>query len=163
MRIGKGIAAVVVLSLLTGCVSQHPTLQPASSGRPSDIQATAFVPTYTPPSGPVDAAGRVISDEETHYAQYISYHNIRIYENGDGTFLDAVCNNAYPETLEGAVDIVFRNENGVEVARAALELADGSFALASGENRIYAQINTDMNIQMMDFELKIKQAFAPVD
>lgn len=90
-----------------------------------------------------------------HYEQYITYRNIQVYEQFNDTFMDAVAVNGYPEPIVCAVDIVF-SENGETVASGKLQTQDGKYVLIlqPGENTVYAQINTDMTLTLMDFTLK---------
>lgn len=153
--------ALLSVMLFCGCVRQHPVLtsQTLDSTHP-ELQSTPYIPVLTPGADMLDALGLPIEGEE-HYLRYLEFRDIRIYEYGDGTFLDAICINSYPVKLEGALDVVFRDSEGIEVARANLQVADGSCRLDPGKNRIYAQINTDMDVQMMDFTFENVQDMLP--
>ena len=39
--------------------------------------------------------------------------------------------------------------------------ADGGLKLFSGENRVYADVLTEVDVQSMDFTLKVTTPFAP--
>ncbi|MEN6470555.1 MAG: hypothetical protein ABFC62_03710, partial [Clostridiaceae bacterium] len=71
------------------------------------------------------------------------------------TFVDAVAVNVYPAPIVCAVDILFAQE-GETIASGKLQTQDGQnvLILKPGENTVYAQVNTDMTLTLMDFTLQ---------
>ena len=90
-----------------------------------------------------------------HYERYITFNNIQVYEQFNDTFMDAVVVNSYIEPIVCAVDILFA-ENDEVIASGKLQTRDGKYVLVlqPGENTVYAQINTDMTLTLMDFTFK---------
>lgn len=86
-----------------------------------------------------DALGKEIRDTE-HFEQYLRFVNFRVFEEGDGTFVDGMVINSYPETLFCAVNIIFADttEGGSEafIASGSMQSADGSFMLKLEPGRI---------------------------
>lgn len=154
--------------LLCACVSSRPVLNPAVTLAPTPTPAPTVTPTPTPSPAPpptltpppqklvggYDALGILVASPE-HYEQYLTFQNIQVYEQFDDTFMDALAVNSYPEPLVCAVDIVFE-EGGETVASGKLQTQDGQYVLIlqPGENTVYAQINTDMTLTLMDFTLE---------
>lgn len=157
------ILAVLLIMAAQGCVRQSPALV----GTPTPQFTPTPPPTPTPelielPSDTdVDALGNRI-DTDAHFMQYLTFRDVRVYEYNNDTLLDGVCDNDYPEPLTGAFEIVFSDANGVELARApiALRSADGTFM--PGETQLYAQIDTDMDVQLLPFEIQVTQRVWPV-
>lgn len=82
--------------------------------------------------------GKEIRDTE-HFEQYSDLITSRFRE-GDGTFVDGMVINSYPETLFCAVNIIFADttEGGSEafIASGSMQSADGSFMLKLEPGRI---------------------------
>lgn len=153
---------IVILSvLLTGCIRQRPVLASESTPAPT--------PTPTPPpvvqsiiqqTDQSDAAGETIWTED-HYIRYLTFTNLRVYEYEGGTLFDGVCRNDYPETLNGAFDIVFTDKDGTVIARAPVYTRTGEDGFVPGETIIYAEINTDMDIRLIPFSLTVTKSILP--
>ncbi|MDR1619531.1 MAG: hypothetical protein LBS18_02535 [Clostridiales bacterium] len=155
--------ALCAVCLLTSCVSQAPSLV----GTPTPRITPTPVPTPTPDlvdlpdvDTDTDALGVKI-DGDAHFLQYLTFQSIRVYEYGGDTFLDGLCNNAYPETLYGAFEVCFTDTDGVELARAPIHIRGEEGALPSGDTVLYAQIDVDTDIQLVPFEIIVVQRVWP--
>ena len=106
-----------------------------------------------------DALGKEIRDTE-HFEQYLRFVNFHVFEEGDGTFVDGMVINSYPETLFCAVNIIFADttEGGSEafIASGSMQSADGSFMLKlePGENLLFATVLTDTVLTDKPFTLE---------
>lgn len=110
-----------------------------------------------------DANGVPILDPEQHYySYYLTFRDVRIYEYGEETFLDAIVDNGYSSILTGGIRISFYDENGELFGFGDLYTADGDLTLITGENRVYAEIRTEVDVQLMDFELIVTKPLVPV-
>lgn len=161
--------AMVALLFMSGCVSAVPlfvpsvtlapvpteSIAPTPSATPTPQQTAVLTPTPTSEPqrliGVYDALGAFVSMPE-HYRQYLEFKNIQVYEQFGDTFVDAVAVNTYPQPLVCAADIVFY-EGEETVASGKLQTQDGQYVLIlqPGENTIYAQVNTDMSLTLMEF------------
>jgi len=157
-----GLLLLLLLLLCTGCVRQSADLAPQPTAAPQ-------VQTYEPLQNAVmiaaapdtDALGNPLMGEN-HYDQYVLFRDLRVYSYHGGTFLDGLCINSYPKALAGTVQIFYRDKDGVELARADLyTVQTDRLLLQSGENRIYAEIYTDMEVDSLEFEMEILEHFLP--
>lgn len=155
---------------LSGCVVDtsavlrpESTLAPESTPTPDPTPTpeATFVPVPTQSHAPIagvdtlyDALGEYVSGA-AHFQRYLTFENIQVYEQAEDTFLDAVVVNAYPETLICALDVVFTDKEGEELAKARTQTRDGQYVLhlEPGENVIFAQIDTDISLTDQPFEL----------
>ncbi len=149
---------VLALALVfAGCISQTPELV----GTPTPKFTPTPVPTPTPElfelpeDTSIDAMGNRINSDD-HFLQYLKLRDIRIYEYQGDTMLDGICTNTYSEELTGAFEIVFTDVTGVELARAEVDTRSGLASFPVGDTAIYAQIDTDMDIQLLPFTLVLK-------
>lgn len=168
-------------ALLSGCVNTrpvvHPELTPAPTRRPSsatpipagseDVYVTEE-PTEAPsaaPTEPVDMMGDPVTGPE-HFIRYLMFENVLVYEEDGDTFMDCIIANSYLMPISCAVDIVFRGEDGEELARARLQTRDGSYLLLlpPGETVVFARILTDMTLTNNDFTFEFDKdtAIRPV-
>ena len=154
---------VLMITSLAGCENATPALAgtptPAATPTPLPDPLTAEI-TAAPLA--TDALGSVIEGVD-HYWQYLSFGALRVYEYGDGTFLDGICVNAYPLPLDGEVNIVYTTSDGKICGIGKIHNVLGTTLLETGSNAIYAEINTDIDVTSMEFSLVIKTAFAPVE
>lgn len=163
------IAAVLLLSF-TACVNKGPVIRPDLTPEPTSApaettpEATEEAPEITPeptpeatsaPEEEFDALGSRISGAE-HFIRYVVFKNITVYEEDGDTFLDGTAVNSYPETIVCAVDVVYFDDTGREIARARLQTRDGSYLLLldPGETVVLARILTDITLTGMDFKLE---------
>ena len=146
-----------------GCDNVEPMLYgtPTPSASPTPLP-DAFTAEITAQPVPTDALGKPIEGDD-HYFSYLSFGELRVYEYGDGTFLDGVCINAFPTALDGRIDIVYYTAEGKLCGAGTIRNALGATRLESGTNAIYAEISTDIDVQMMDFVLEVRQSFLPVE
>lgn len=95
-----------------------------------------------------------------HFVQYIEFKSIVVYEQCGDTFMDAIAVNNYPEPIVCAADIVFRDDIG-EVASAKLQTRDGQYVLTlnPGETAVLAQINTDIRLTSLPFDINFDMEF----
>lgn len=148
--------------LFAACEDAKPVLSgtPTPASTPTPLP-DAFTAEITAQPLPTDLLGNEISSTD-HYWQYLSFGELRIYEYGDGTFLDGLCVNAYPVSLDGVLNIVYRTSDGKICGIGRIHNAAGGTLLETGTNSIYAEISTDINVTEMDFNLEIETPFAPV-
>lgn len=134
------------------------TVAPTVTPSPEIIE----VPAVTGQPFCTDANGVLILDEENHYlTYYVTLNDIRIYEYGESVFLDGVAMNSFPQTLTGGLRIVFRNENGVNYGYGDFYTADGRLTLLPGENRVYADILTEVDVRQMNWKIDVIGTFGP--
>lgn len=170
MRIVGRWIAFIALFLCVACTVQDAHL----IYRPEPTAKATVVPTMTPAPQPIeipavtgqpfrtDANGVLILDEENHYlTYYVTLNSIRVYEYGEGMFLDGIAVNSFPQTLTGGLRITFRNDNGVNYGYGDFYTADGKLTLLPGENRIYADILTEVDVQQMNWEISVVGSFGP--
>lgn len=123
-----------------------------------------LVPDITGQPFETDLNGIVITDPSTHYYEYyITLSDLRVYEYEEGTFLDGKLVNSYPQTLSGKLRIVFKNKDGVTYGYGDIYTAGGGLKALPGENLIYADILSEINVQMMDFIIQVTGSFTPVE
>ena len=145
LRLSAGLLAALVLSA-AGCNDKAGTYPTA------DAAPTGGIMHY-------DALGKEIRGAE-HFEQYLRFVNFRVFEEGDGTFVDGMVINSYPETLFCAVNIIFTDmtEGGSEafIASGSIQSADGSFMLKlePGENLLFATVLTDTALTDKPFTLE---------
>ena len=170
--IAAAAAALLAAVLLCGCVNVRPgyeaSVTPGPTQAPTDAPEASVLPTeaVTPapteyvkptyiPGESVDDMGAVITGAD-HFYRYIKFTDLIVYEEDGDTFLDGMVQNSYSRPLVCAVDIVYRDEGGGELARASLQTRDGNYmlVLAPGENVVFAQILTDMSLVGMEYELE---------
>lgn len=153
---------LVLPLLLSGCIRQQPVLSTEPTPLPTPTPTPSpMAQEWKPESGKADALGALIY-EDTHYLRYLTFQNLRVYEYAGGTLFDGVCTNAYPETLTGAFELVFTDNDGTEIAHAPVYTRSGEDVFAPGETVLYAEIDTDMDIQLTPFELAVKQQVMPM-
>lgn len=155
------LCAIFLVFALAGCEKATPVL----AGTPTPVASPTPLPdpfTAEITAAPVatDALGNSIDSDE-HYWQYLSFGAMRVYEYGNGTFLDGICVNTYPLALDGVVDIVYTSKDGKISGIGSIHNAYGTTRLETGSNAIYAEISTDIDVTGMDFALVVKTAFAP--
>lgn len=167
----KRLFVLLASLLLLGCTSQEAHLIYLPETTPTPVaQVTPTPPPEAVPIvvEPIDGAGFAadlngipIIDERTHYYEYyLSVDNLRIYEENGETLLDAVITNNYPKTLTGGLSITFYRD-GIKYAYADFYTADGGLTLVAGENLVYADVLTEVDVQMMDFEIGVTTPFLP--
>ncbi len=163
----KRIAICLALMLcmpLCGCVRDEPVLMPAytlpSDPTPTLAPAPTIAPTPTPAPTPsptplIDVTGVDIEGVD-HFRRYLHFRNIQVYEQCEDTFVDALLVNDYPLPLMCAATVTFYEEAGGEgIAEGKLQTRDGEYVLLlpPGETTIFAQIDTDMRLTALPFEI----------
>ena len=148
--------------LLLGCENAEPVLAatPTSAATPTPLP-DPFSAEITAEPIPTDLLGNQILLDD-HYYQYLSFGELRVYEYVDGTFLDGLCVNAFPQPLDGEVDIVYYTADGKICGIGKIHNALVTTVLETGTNAIYAEINTDISVASMEFKLVVKTNFQPV-
>jgi hypothetical protein len=156
------ILAALLLFSLAGCDDATPVLAgtPTPAATPTPLP-DPFSAEITAAPVATDALGNPI-DGDDHYWQYLSFGALRVYEYDDGTFLDGICVNAYPQPLDGEVNIVYTTADGKICGIGKIHNTVGATVLETGSNAIYAEISTDIDVTGMQFALVVKTAFAPV-
>ena len=162
VRIALTALAVFALLPFSACQNDTPVLAgtPTPAATPTPLP-DPFTAEITAEPVPTDTLGNAILGDD-HYFQYLSFGEMRVYEYGDGTFLDGLCVNAFPQPLDGEVDIVYYAEDGRICGIGTIHNAEGTTLLMTGTNAIYAEISTDIDVTMMDFQLVVKANFQPV-
>ncbi|OQB24105.1 MAG: hypothetical protein BWY11_01383 [Firmicutes bacterium ADurb.Bin182] len=167
MKALTGIIGIMLFLAIAGCAAQRPVLIPERTA-PAETAAVPS-PVLTPPpqaeieaeasggtAAPqnIDRLGLEIRDEN-HFERYISYHDIAVYGQDGFFYMDGIIKNDYPDTLVCVLDICFY-DGREEIAVARVHEGDGSslLMLEPGENRIYADIKTDIPVTMLEFEFK---------
>lgn len=167
------LAALAILCLcpgLSGCVVDTSAVlrpestlapeaapSPAPPPEPEGAQASPPARSHAPIAGVdtmCDAKGEYVSGA-AHFQRYLTFKDIQVYEQAEDTFLDAAVLNAYPQTLVCALDVVFLDGEGKELASARIQTRDGQYVLRlpPGETVIFAQIDTDVTLTDKEFEL----------
>ena len=158
------LAALMLFAFAAMAACQNDT--PILAGTPTPAATPTPLPDpfsaeITAEPAPTDMLGNAILGDD-HYFQYLSFGELRVYEYGDGTFLDGFCVNAFPQSLDGEVDVVYYTEDGKICGIGKIHNAEGTTLLNTGTNAVYAEISTDIDVTMMDFQLVIKTNFQPV-
>jgi hypothetical protein len=156
------VIAFAVTFALSGCEDAAPVLAgtPTPAATPTPLPEP-FTAEITAAPAATDALGNLL-DGELHYQQYLSFGELRVYEYGDGTFLDGICVNAYPQPMEGEMQIVYRTSDGKVCGIGTIHNARSTTLLETGSNAIYAEISTDIDVTGLDFTLEIKTPYRPV-
>ncbi len=161
-RLAVLLLCVLLLFTLGACEDATPVLAgtPTPPATPTPLP-DPFSAEITAAPAATDALGNAIGGD-SHYWQYLSFGELRVYEYDDGTFLDGICVNAYPLPLDGTVNIVYTTSEGKICGIGRIHNALGTTLLETGTNAIYAEINTDIDVTGMDFALVVEAPFAPV-
>lgn len=167
----KRLLLLLSVLLLIGCSSQEAHLIYLPESTPT--AAPLFTPTPPPEPIPItvdpvtgegfktDVNGIPILNEQTHYYEYyLTISDMRIYEENGETLIDAVITNDYPGTLKGGLRITF-SQDGVMYGYADFYTAAGDLTLLPGDNRVYADVLTEVDVQMMDFVIEVSTPFVP--
>ena len=152
---------ILTMLLLPGCIRQRPVL--AANSTPAPTPTPSLPPVaqaIIPKQQQTDALGAEILGED-HFLRYLTFTNLRVYEYEGGTLFDGVCQNGYPETLTGSLELVFTDKDGTVVARAPVYTRSGDHAFAPGETVLYAEVDTDMDIRLLPFSLTVTQQITP--
>ena len=155
----KRLLILAIALTAVACTSQeaHLIYLPEQTQPPT----VEVLPTPTPEPVPIylapiegegfatDVNGIPILNPETHYYDYyLSVNNLRIYEHNG-------------ETLIGGLRISFYHESGMLYGYADFYTAGGNLKLFTGENRVYADVLTEVDVQGMHFELSVTEPFLP--
>ena len=175
-RIGA-ILLVTVLSigLTAGCVRQNAwlsyavpeTMAPTATPRETPAPTREPVPlTVEPIQGEAfhtDRKGIPILDSDTHYfTYYLSFSDMRVYEEDGYTYMDGICTNSFDGTLTGRAQLCFYDADEKLVGFGDIHTADGELLLTVGTNRIYAEILSEVDVQQLTCRIEQVSAFNPV-
>ena len=168
----KRLLILAIALTAVACTSQeaHLIYLPEQTQPPT----VEVLPTPTPEPVPIylapiegegfatDVNGIPILNPETHYYDYyLSVNNLRIYEHNGETLIDATITNSFPKTLIGGLRISFYHESGMLYGYADFYTAGGNLKLFTGENRVYADVLTEVDVQGMHIELSVTEPFLP--
>lgn len=169
------LGTILTILLLMGCVRQNAWL---SYTVPETQQPTATaVLTPAPTREPIpvsaepvlgedfikDRKGIPILNKDTHYfTYYLSFSDLRIYEEDGFTYMDGICTNSFDGTLTGEARVCFYDKDEKLVGYGTIHTAEGSLTLNVGANRIYAEILSEVNVQQLDCRIELVSAFHPV-
>lgn len=179
-RLALIAAAVLAALIFTGCVNKAPvihsetgpsrtptpaateeaerTAPPETDITPEPAEVTPQPADYNPNRTRMDvkdALGRIISGPE-HYTRYLTFRTMLVYEEDQDTFLDGTIRNDYSRPITCAVDVVYYDDEGAELARARLQTRDGQYLLVlePGNTVVYAHILTDITLTEREYELE---------
>ena len=166
------IVLFLVLCTVCACASQEAHLIYLPEQTPTP--AAQETPTPSPEPEPLELApiegegftmdenGLPILNAQTHYFDYyLSVSNLRVYEQNDETLLDATITNSFTDVLTGGLRISFYDESGMLYGYGDLQTAAGPLKLFPGENRVYADVLTEVDVQQMDFVFTVTEPFGP--
>lgn len=161
----KRLSALLILLMLLFALSACDDATPVLVGTPTPAATPtplpdAFSAEITAEPLPTDLLGNEMQPGD-HYGQYLAFGELRVYEYDDGTFLDGICVNAYPEPLDGEIRIVYYTSDEKVCGVGVLHNATGTTLLKTGTNPVYAEINTDIDVTQMDFVLEVVTPYAP--
>lgn len=157
-----------MLALFSACINTTPGIDPNSGpgggGRtplntPDPMEeGGSYSATEAPTDEPdkiVDEMGNRISGAE-HFQRYLTFRTILVYEEDGDTFLDGMIFNEYVKPITCAVDVVYDDDEGEELARARLQTRDGKYLLVlqPGENVVYARILTDTTLTEREYRME---------
>lgn len=167
--------SLLTILLLFGCVRQDAWLSYTvqETPKPTATAMHTLAPTMEPiplTVEPVtgedfhtDRKGIPILDKDTHYfTYYLSFSDMRIYEEDGFTYMDGICTNTFDGTLMGEARICFYDENEKLVGYGVLHTAEGGLTLAVGENRIYAEILSEVDVQQLTCRIEQISPFNPI-
>ena len=173
IRIISCVAALTFL-LSVGCVRQDAWLSYAvpETQQPTATAIITPVPTREPVSVSVDPVqgeafhtdrkGIPILDSDTHYfTYYLSFSDMRVYEEDGYTYMDGICTNSFDGTLTGRAQLCFYDADEKLVGFGDIHTADGELLLTVGTNRIYAEILSEVDVQQLDCQIEQTSAFHP--
>ena len=166
------LLVLLALALLCACAAQKAYLIDLPEQTAAPTVPVSPTPSPEPESievAPIedegfqtDSNGLPILDEQTHYYDYyLTIANFRMYEQNEETLIDAVILNSYQRTLSGALRIEFFDENGIRYGYGDFYTASGGLKLLPGENRVYCDVRTEVDVQQMAYELVIVTPFLP--
>lgn len=166
--------AVSLVLLAVGCVRQDAWLSYAvpETQEPTATAIQTPAPTREPIEVSVDPVqgedfhtdrnGIPILDKDTHYfTYYLSFTDMRIYEENGYTYMDGICTNAFDGTLTGEARLCFYNEDEKLVGYGTIHTAEGGLSLGAGANRIYAEILSEVDVQQLTCRIEQVAAFNP--
>ena len=166
------LAWLGALLLLCACAAQNATLIDLPEQTPAPTVLVS--PTPTPEPEPLevlpiedngfltDSNGLPILNEQTHYYDYyLTVANLRLYEHNDETLIDATIINSFQKTLTGSLRIVFTGEDGIRYGYGDFYTASGTLKLLPGENRVYCDVRTEVDVRDMSWDLVVETPFLP--
>ena len=167
----KRLLFLLLALLMLACSSQEAKLIYLPESTPT--AEPLFTPTPPPEPVPIevapvqgegfhtDANGIPILNEKTHYFEYyLTIRNLHIYEENGETLIDAIITNNYPNKLTGGLCITFTRDN-MKFGYGDFYTASGDLVLFPGENRVYADVLTEVDVQQMPFEITVSKPFVP--
>ncbi len=170
-----GAVLLITVLLLAGCVQQDAWLSYSVPETPPPSPTTIHTPaptwepmilTVDPIQGEsfyTDRKGIPILDKDTHYfTYYLSFSDLRIYEEDGFTYMDGDCTHSFDGTLAGEARICFYDENKKLVGYGDIHTAEGDMTLPVGTTRIYAEILSEVDVQHLDCMVEQISAFYPV-
>ena len=167
----KRLLLLLIALVLLGCSSQEahliylpestPTAEPIFTPTPAPVPEPILVAPLQGDAFKTDANGIPILNEKTHYYEYyLSVNDLRIYEENGETLIDAVIRNNFPRKLTGGLCITFYRDQ-MKYGYAEFYTAEGGLVLFPGDNRVYADVLTEVDVQNMDFEITVSVPFVP--
>lgn len=168
----KRLLLLLFALLMIGCSAQsaHLIYLPETTPTPTPLY------TPTPPPEPIpitvdpitgegfltDDNGIPILNEQGHYYEYyLSISQMRVYEENGETLIDATVTNNYPRALSGGLRITFYKD-GIKYGYGDFYSDSEGLKLFSGRNRVYADVHTEVDVQLMNFEITVSAPFTEI-
>lgn len=163
---------LLIALLLIGCTSQEthliylpeatPTSAPRYSPAPSREPEAIHVEPINGDGFKRDANGIPILNPLKHYYDfYLTVDDLRVYEENGETLVDAVITNDYPLAVTGGLCIEFRLD-GRKYGFAEFYTDSDGLTLFPGKNRVYADVMTEVDVQMMDCFITVTRPFTEI-
>lgn len=166
--------SLLAVLLLLGCVRQSAwltysipaTSEPSPTAIHTPAATMASIPIAVEPiqgeSFYTDRKGIPILDQDSHYfTYYLAFSDLRIYEEGGYTYMDGICTNSFDGTLKGEARICFYDKDEKLVGYGDIHKAEGGLTLSVGQNRIYAEILSEGDVQQLSCRIEQIAPFNP--
>lgn len=166
--------SLLTVLLFVGCVRQNAwlaytvpeTAQPTPTAIHTPAATMVPIPLSVEPiqgeSFHTDRKGIPILDQDSHYfTYYLAFSDLRIYEEDGFTYMDGICTNSFDGTLKGEARICFYDANEKLVGYGDIHTAEGDLSLSMGENRIYAEILSEVDVQQLQCRIEQVAPFNP--
>ena len=170
------LAGTLIMGLLfVGCVRQDAWLS-YTAVHDTPLPTATPVQTVSPTIEPIiidvdpilgedfhtDRKGIPILDKDTHYfTYYLAFSDLRIYEEDGYTYMDGICTNSFDGTLIGEARVCFYDKDEKLVGYGNVHTAEGGLTLGVGDNRIYAEILSEVDVQQLSCRIEQVTPFNP--
>ncbi len=167
--------SLTLILLLPGCVRQDAWLS-YTAVHETPLPSATPVQTLSPTIEPIpievepilgedfytDRKGIPILDKDTHYfTYYLAFSDMRVYEEDGYTYMDGICTNSFDGTLIGEARVCFYDKDEKLVGYGTIHTAEGNLTLGVGDNRIYAEILSEVDVQQLSCRIEQTVPFNP--